>query len=156
MTAAELEYAITCAVARLDDDESDEAAAEVARLVDLAEDKAAALVHVVRRADAEAQLCRTRAAKMTARAHQASAREQWAREALGHLVAAMGGRVRGTDFSASIQPSSRVDVLDLSAVPAGLTRTTVEPDKARILAQLRAGELVAGCALVTGRVVVIR
>lgn len=157
MTGAEIYAELSAALARQGDDESDETAAEVARLVGLATDKAGAWVHVLRRATLEADAAKARAARATARQRAAEATIARAREQVAELATLAGGRLRGDDYSASVRESAgSVEVIDESAVPTEWTRTTIEPNRGAILAELRAGRDVPGCVLVRRPSLVIR
>jgi hypothetical protein len=159
VTAAEIERDLAVALARLEADEDDATAAEVARLVDLATDKGAALAHVIRRAAVEAEQAKARAARATARRNKAESVEQWARMQLAALATLAGGRLRGDDYSATVRAGvSAVKVLDARAIPAELTKTqtVTEPDKAAIRERILAGHEVPGCVLVASSILTLR
>lgn len=148
MTAAQLCADLSAALARLEADESDETAAEVARLVAEAQDKGSALVHVLRRAALEEQHHRAAAARYEARARAAVTLGAWAKGQVLELAQLAGGRLRGPDYAATVRPGrGSVQVVDLAAVPADLVRTVREPLTAAIGERLRAGEDVPGCVL---------
>jgi len=156
VTAAEIYAELSAALARQSDDESDETAAEVARLVALATDKAGAWVHVMRRAALEAEAAKASATRATARQRTAEATIARAREQVAALATLAGGRLQGDDYSASVRESVSVEISDEAAIPAVWLRTSVEPRKADILAELRAGRDVPGCALARRATLVVR
>jgi hypothetical protein len=104
-------------------------------------------------AEAMGEAIRVEIADLTARRNRFDARGDAIRVQLLALLDAMGEkkleRPRATISRRAGMAS--VQIIEESAIPSQLCKTTVAPDRAAIKAQLQAGEAVPGAALVMGK-----
>lgn len=99
-----------------------------------------------------AEAAKVEASNLAARAKRLADRDAAHKKALKMLLDAAGQRKVETPLATiSVQKGrTSVRITDAAAVPSQLCKTTVTPDKAAILTQIRAGEFVPGAEMSTG------
>ena len=103
-------------------------------------------------AEAQAAACKARAGQLAERQRRHEARAAALAAAVHQTMRDLGlPRVKDAEFTASRRDGVvRVEVADASLLPAPYVRTRTEPDKAALLAALRAGETIPGAVLAQG------
>ena len=141
----------------------DEMDARIAAWLDNATDKAAALQAVITRAESQEAFLKREADALTAAAKgQARAADRCRALIVDLLRAKMAigepGSIQGPGWTLSLRETQAVDVSDLDALPPAFWRekTTREPDKGAIKAEIEAGNTVPGAALKVNHSVTIR
>ncbi len=100
-------------------------------------------------ADAQARACKGRMAQLADRQRRHEARAEALQAAVHRAMRDLGlPRLRDPEFTASrCEGGERVEVADPALLPDLYVRTRREPDKAALLAALKAGEAIPGAVL---------
>jgi hypothetical protein len=103
-------------------------------------------------AEAHAAACKVRVAQLAERQRRHEARAAALAASVHHAMRDLGiPRLRDAEFTASRRDGVvRVEVADASLLPGAFVRTKHEPDKAALLAALKAGQTIPGAALAQG------
>jgi hypothetical protein len=103
-------------------------------------------------AEAQAAACKIRAAQLAERQHRHEARAAALAAAVHQAMRDLGiPHLRDAEFTASRRDGVvRVEVSDASLLPGAFVRTKHEPDKAALLAALKAGQTIPGAILAQG------
>ena len=103
-------------------------------------------------AEAQARACKLRIAQLTERQRRHEGRAEALQAAVHKAMRDLGiPRLRDPEFTASRREGGeRVEVADPGLLPASYVRTKREPDKAALLAALKAGEEIPGAVLARG------
>ncbi len=103
-------------------------------------------------ADAQAHACKLRIVQLAERQRRHEGRAEALEAAVHQAMRNLGiPRLRDPEFTASPRDGvMRVEVSDATCLPAAYVRTKHEPDKAALLAALKAGETIPGAALAQG------
>jgi len=103
-------------------------------------------------AEAQAAACKARAAQLVERQRRHEARAVALAASVHQAMRDLGiPRLRDAEFTASRRDGvPRVEVSDASLLPGAFVRTKHEPDKAALLAALKAGQTIPGAILAQG------
>ena len=103
-------------------------------------------------AEAQAAACKARMGQIAERGLRHEVRAAALAAAVHQAMRDLGlPRLRDAEFTASRRDGVlRVEVADAALLPAAYVRTRTEPDKAALLAALKAGEAIPGAALAQG------
>ena len=103
-------------------------------------------------ADAQARACKLRAAQLAERQRRHEGRAEALAAAVHQAMRDLGiPRLRDPEFTASRREGGeRVEVADPALLPPAFVRTRREPDKAALLAALKAGDAIPGAVLARG------
>ena len=103
-------------------------------------------------ADAQARACKLRIGQLAERQRRHEGRAAALAAAMHRTMRDLGiPRLRDPEFTASrCEGGERVEVADPALLPDPYVRTKREPDKAALLAALRAGETIPGAVLARG------
>jgi len=103
-------------------------------------------------AEAQAAACKARAAQLAERHRRHETRAEALAAAVHQAMRELGlPRLRDAEFTASRRDGVvRVEVSDASLLPTAFVRTKQEPDKAALLAALKAGQTIPGAILAQG------
>lgn len=124
--------------------------------LDATDDKLGAYYAVCQRLDSEDALQKAVADKVASRRKYLAGQRDRVRTMAAALLEsreALGEepKVKRPDFTAWLQASEAVEVVDERALPPDLVKTTISADKAAIKIALKSGREVPGCSLVTSR-----
>ena len=103
-------------------------------------------------ADTQARACKGRIGQLAERQRRHEARAEALAAAVHRAMRDLGlPRLRDPEFTASRREGGeRVEVADPALLPPAYVRTRQEPDKAALLAALKAGQAIPGAALARG------
>ena len=103
-------------------------------------------------ADAQARACKGRIGQLAERQRRHEARAEALHAAVHRAMRDLGlPRLRDPEFTASRREGSeRVEITNADLLPDPYVRTRREPDKAALLAPLKAGEAIPGAILARG------
>lgn len=107
---------------------------------------------------ADVEAIKAEEARLAARRKAIENRSARVKALLLPAVEALGGKVKGVRFTASIRNVEAIDVIDLAEIPAEFKREkiTIDPDKIAIKRAIKAGEEIPGAILVSRPSVSIR
>ena len=103
-------------------------------------------------ADAQARACKARIGQLAERQRRHEGRAAALEGAVHQAMRDLGiPRLRDAEFTASRREGGeRVEVADAALLPPAYVRTRQEPDKAALLAALKAGQAIPGAVLAQG------